>query len=191
MTTQQLSKHEPNVADSDATIQPVATTTGIGEEARQAWLDVFTAHRRIIRETEKRLQEADLPSLLWYDVLFALYDSAEGRMKQSTLATAVQVSPSGMSRLVDRMVLRGLIERQEVPGDRRAAELVLTDAAVDVMREIWQVYGGVLAESFAPAAAGDEATISRVFRDTSDSLEGICRTRMAEEEERQDADAAA
>lgn len=103
-------------------------------------------------------------------------------MTQAAIAARVQVSPSGLSRLVDRMVDRGLIQRKVATGDRRAAELVLTDAAEGVMRDIWEVYGGVLAEHFAPAVAGEEETVTRVFRDTSESLEGVCRTRRAEAE---------
>jgi hypothetical protein len=38
----------------------------------------------------------------------------------------------------------------------------------------------VLAEHFAPAVSGQEATVSRVFTETSESLEGTCRTRLEE-----------
>lgn len=103
-------------------------------------------------------------------------------MKQTALAARVQVSPSGLSRLVDRMVAKGVIERREVPGDRRAAELVVTDAGIELMREIWQIYGGVLAEHFAPAVHGSAAEVSRVFAATSESLEGTCDSRLADAE---------
>lgn len=178
MCLQLLSSHGfPNAAPT-ATIAVMASGV-IGEDAREAWGSVFNAHRRITREAERRLHEAGLPPLVWYDVLYTLRECPEGRMNQAALAARIQVSPSGLSRLIDRMVARGLLERQEAPGDRRAAELVLSDEATDLMRRIWSVYGGVLAEHFAPAAAGHEATIARVFEATSDSLEGVCRTRIA------------
>ena len=190
MFTQLLSKHMSRKpwqsAESGATIAAMATSP-IGEDTRQAWADVANAHRRVTRETERRLHEAGLPPLVWYDVMQTLCDCPEGRMTQTALATRVQVSPSGLSRLIDRMVARGLIERREVPGDRRAIELALLDEARALSQEIWQVYGGVLAEHFAPAAAGREATISGIFRETSDSLEGVCRTRIAEAEAEEDA----
>jgi DNA-binding MarR family transcriptional regulator len=180
MSTQLLLKHESKIAASDATIAPMATTTGIGEEARTAWSAVFNAHRRVTREAERRLQDAGLPPLTWYEVLAAVDQCPEGPMNQAALAAQVQVSPSGLSRLIYRMVARGLIERRHAPGDRRAAELVLTDEATAVMRQVWDVYGGVLAEHFGPAVAGHEATVAEVFSETSDSLEGICRTRLEE-----------
>ena len=178
-------------AADGATIAPMASTTSgapaartelLEEATRDAWKNVFDAHRRVTRETEKRLHEAGLPPLAWYDVIYTLYQSDEGRMKQTALAARVQVSPSGLSRLVDRMVARGVIERREVPGDRRAAELVVTEAGVELLREIWAIYGGVLAEHFAPAVQGKAADVSRVFAATSESLEGTCDTRLAEAE---------
>ena len=171
-----------------------ATPSGLPEGSRAAWEQTFVAHRAITRETEKRLQEAGLPPLAWYDVIYTLLGSdgsTECGMKQTALAARVQVSPSGLSRLIDRMVAKGVVVRREVPGDRRAAELVVTEDGVALLRDIWTVYGGVLEEHFAPAVAGNEETISKVFGETSDSLQGICETRIAEAEAECDAAEAA
>ncbi len=150
--------------------------------ARDAWAQAFVANRAITREVEKRLQESDLPPLLWYDVLYTLRGSDQGRMKQTALAARVQVSPSGLSRLLDRMVSRGVVRRCEVSGDRRATELVVTEEGDALLARIWEVYGGVLASHFAPAVAGREEEISQVFGEVADSLQGICETRIAEAE---------
>jgi len=171
-----------------------ATPSGLPEGSRAAWEQTFVAHRAITRETEKRLQEAGLPPLAWYDVIYTLLGSdgsTECGMKQTALAARVQVSPSGLSRLIDRMVAKGVVVRREVPGDRRAAELVVTEDGVALLRDIWTVYGGVLEEHFAPAVAGNEETITKVFGDTSDSLQGICETRIAAAEAECDAAEAA
>ena len=161
---------------------PAARTELLDEATREAWANVYLAHRRVTREAEKRLHDAGLPPLAWHDVIYTLYGCDEGRMKQTALAARVAVSPSGLSRLVDRMVARGVIERREVPGDRRAAELVVTDEGIALMRRIWEIYGGVLAEHFAPAVHGSAAEVSRIFAATSESLEGTCDSRLAEAE---------
>jgi DNA-binding MarR family transcriptional regulator len=172
-----------------------AAPSALGEEARAAWEQTFFAHRAITRETEKRLQDAGLPPLAWYDVIYTLLnsgdDSVECGMKQTALAARVQISPSGLSRLIDRMVAKGVVVRREVPGDRRAAELVVTNDGVALLEEIWTVYGGVLAEHFAPAVAGQEETVAKVYGDTADSLQGTCETRIAEAEAECDAAEAA
>ena len=188
---EKLLREDFTPAAADATIAPMAATRSgspaartelLDEATREAWANVFLAHRRVTREAEKRLHDAGLPPLAWHDVIYTLYQCDEGRMKQTALAARVQVSPSGLSRLVDRMVAKGVIERREVPGDRRAAELVVTDEGVALMREIWAIYGGVLAEHFAPAVHGSAAEVSRVFAATSESLEGTCDSRLAEAE---------
>ena len=56
-------------------------------------------------------------------------------------------------------------------------------AGVEMLNEIWAVYGGVLAEHFGPAVRGHENEISKVFGDTADSIQGICETRIAEAEQ--------
>ncbi|WP_329236324.1 MarR family winged helix-turn-helix transcriptional regulator [Actinoallomurus sp. NBC_01490] len=43
------------------------------------------------------------------------------------LARAVEISPSGLTRLVDRLVTRGLVSRVEDSWDRRVTHLVLTE----------------------------------------------------------------
>jgi DNA-binding MarR family transcriptional regulator len=43
------------------------------------------------------------------------------------LARAVEISPSGLTRLIDRLVTRGLVTRVEDAWDRRVTHLVLTE----------------------------------------------------------------
>jgi DNA-binding MarR family transcriptional regulator len=181
------SAQQSRAAAAGATIDGMATTptapaAALDQRAREAWAQAFSANRAITREVEKRLQEAGLPPLAWYDVMSTLFDCDEGKMKQTALAARVQVSPSGLSRLIDRMVAKGVVERREVPGDRRAAELVVTSAGTALLSEVRAVYTTVLEQHFAPAVAGHEAEITKVFGDTADSLQGICETRIAEAE---------
>jgi DNA-binding MarR family transcriptional regulator len=65
------------------------------------------------------------------------------------LAHAVALSPTGMSRFVDRVEAAGCVRRQPDPADRRALQVVLTDAGVDLLRRMWPVYERGIAEHFA------------------------------------------
>lgn len=151
--------------------RPGSGSTGpLKGPARDAWAALFVAQRLVIRETERRLAEAGLPPLAWYDVLYNLYVSAEEAPRQCNLAERIQLSPSGLSRLLDRMVERGVVERHEASGDRRAAELRVTEAGVELMREMWERYGRVIEEHFAPAAAGHEEELSEVLWATARSF---------------------
>jgi DNA-binding MarR family transcriptional regulator len=51
------------------------------------------------------------------------------------LATAVVLSKSGLTSLVDRLEREGLVERRPDPGDRRATRIVMTKAGEELFRE--------------------------------------------------------
>src|SRR5918994_1252168 len=80
--------------------------------------------RRITRE----LTAQGLPDLGWYDLLWAIRRSAGGRLRVNELAREVVLSPTAMSRFVDRAVAAGVVTRRPDPGDRRAPEGGLNDA---------------------------------------------------------------
>lgn len=53
--------------------------------------------------------------------------AADGGYTAARLAEAVGMSPSGLSRLVDRLVQRGLVARADDVWDKRVTHLVLTE----------------------------------------------------------------
>ena len=75
----------------------------------------------------------------------------------SDLADSVLLSRSGLSRLVDRMVGAGLIERARCPSDRRGAYAVLTPAGLTKLREAAPVHLRGVEEHFARHIDDDEA----------------------------------
>ncbi|HEY0304688.1 MAG TPA: MarR family transcriptional regulator, partial [Longimicrobiales bacterium] len=97
------------------------------------------------------------------DVLLNL-DDAGGSLRMGELAAAITFSKSGLTRLVDRLVAAGLVEREAVPEDRRALAVVLTTAgsarlraarAADkrVVYDLWMAHltaqdGAALASAF-------------------------------------------
>src|SRR5918996_77680 len=99
----------------------------IGEEHLRTWRAFLNAHSTMLRRISRDLDEAGLPPLTWYDVLAALRDAPEARLRQVDLAERVLLSHSGLSRLIDRIESAGLVERVRCPGDRRALNLVLTE----------------------------------------------------------------
>jgi MarR family 2-MHQ and catechol resistance regulon transcriptional repressor len=62
----------------------------------------------------------------WLGVLIRLGRSPGNRMRMSDLASAVALTSSGVTRLVDRIEAAGLITREACPTDRRVAWATLT-----------------------------------------------------------------
>ena len=62
-----------------------------------------------------------------YEVLVHLSEAPDRRVRMSELADRVVQSKSRLTQRIDRMVGRGLVERQQCPEDRRGTFAVLTD----------------------------------------------------------------
>jgi DNA-binding MarR family transcriptional regulator len=67
-------------------------------------------------------------SLADYEVLVALSETSERRLRMSDLAAILHLSPSGLTRRLDGLARRGWVRRERCPSDRRGTFAVLTDA---------------------------------------------------------------
>jgi DNA-binding MarR family transcriptional regulator len=59
-------------------------------------------------------------SMARYDVLMQLDTRGGGRLRLSELAATIVLSPSGLSKLLDRMEAAGLLRREPDPRDARS-----------------------------------------------------------------------
>ena len=114
-----------------------------------AWRKFLTAHLTLIEHIEQDLAAAELPPLSWYDVLFALSEAPEHKLRLHELAQAVLLSRSNITRLVDRLERAGLLQREQCKRDRRGAFAVITEAGLEMLERMWSVYGAGIAKYFA------------------------------------------
>src|SRR4051794_8591246 len=89
--------------------------TRLTDLERGAWIGFLWAHHVLVGELDDELRRAhDLP-LTSFDVLVQLDLSDEGQLRMSELADAVLLSRSGLTRLVERLESKGLLERRGGP----------------------------------------------------------------------------
>ena len=139
--------------------------TELEQSRLQAWRSFLTAHAALINRIEHELEEAELVPLAWYDVLLALYEAPNQRLRMNELADAIVLSRSGLTRLVDRLEAEGLLSRERCGTDRRGAYAVLTDKGLAALRRTWPVYEKGIVEHFARYISDEEArTITGVFQ---------------------------
>ncbi len=93
-----------------------------------AWRGLLRSHAALVRDLDAELNARHDLSLHEYEVLLTLADASDGRMRMSELASAVVLSQSGLTRLVDRLVRDGSVARVRCEGDRRGQNAELTDA---------------------------------------------------------------
>jgi DNA-binding MarR family transcriptional regulator len=121
----------------------------LDDETLGAWRAFLTAHAHLTRRISRDLAAADLPDLSWYDLLWALYSQPGRALRVNELAREVVLSPTAMSRFVDRVEAAGYVRREPDPADRRAQQVTITDAGVDLLRRMWPVYRAGIEDHFA------------------------------------------
>jgi DNA-binding MarR family transcriptional regulator len=102
--------------------------------ANDAWEALLSAHATLMKQfaAEDIWAEA---SMREYDVLYTLSKCPEP-VRLSELNRHVLLSQPALSRLVDRLADRGLVERCADPADGRGILLSLTDAGRAMQRQI-------------------------------------------------------
>jgi MarR family transcriptional regulator, 2-MHQ and catechol-resistance regulon repressor len=118
-------------------------------------------HRLLAERLGRELEEAAGIPLVFFDVLIHVGAAPDGRLTMSRLSTDVALTTGGVTRLVDRMVDAGLVERQNCPNDRRSIHVVLTPAGHDVMgRAIAAHAESIERHLITPLDAGDRAALA-------------------------------
>lgn len=133
-------------------------------QASMAWEALFRAQVTVLRA----LQADDVwspVSLREYDVLFALTNAPDRRLRLRELNQHVLLSQPSLSRLVDRLVAGGLLAREAAPDDGRGTVVVLTDAGAAVQREVGRRHAASIHRLLAPALDAGELDQLRVLAD--------------------------
>ena len=103
-------------------------------ERLRAWRLFFESALALIDVLGTELEQAAGIPMRWYDVLVQLEESPEG-IPMNLLAERILHSKSGLTRVVDRMEERGLVERVHPADDRRSILVGLTAKGTETMEE--------------------------------------------------------
>ncbi len=112
--------------------------TGTARLANDAWEALLTVHATFMKSFASAPIWNDV-SMKEYDVLYAL-TKAGGPVRLTDLHKGVLLSQPALSRMVDRLVDRELVERCDDPGDGRAVRIALTDAGRQCQREVGRAH---------------------------------------------------
>jgi DNA-binding MarR family transcriptional regulator len=103
-------------------------TGRLSAEELAAWRGFLRVHSALFHQLDADLSAADDLPLRSYEVLLLLEDAPQRRLRMSDLSRSVLLSPSGVTRLIDRLEREGLVERERCPDDGRGYNAVLTGA---------------------------------------------------------------
>jgi DNA-binding MarR family transcriptional regulator len=99
----------------------------LNETESRAWLGLLHAHASLVKQLDAELMAAHGLSLSAFEVLWRVEAADHGRLRMTELAELVLLSPSGLSRLVDRLEADKMIARVACPEDGRAINATITE----------------------------------------------------------------
>jgi DNA-binding MarR family transcriptional regulator len=116
-----------------------------------AWLALVRTQARLWDLVETQMRQDSGLTMPRYDVLMQL-DIAGGKLGLSELASTIVLSPSGLSKLLDRMEASGLLRREPDPRDARSTFAQITPRGRALVRKararhhawLQQAFGDVL-----------------------------------------------
>lgn len=134
----------------------------------EAWGALTRTHAAISLRLQEALAQGDFPPLPWYEVLAAVAEAPDQRMRMGDLAEALVITRGGLTKLVDRLVKAGLLERTFCETDRRVSYATLLPAGVNMLMEMRPVIVGELEIAFSANLSVERANELR------ETLDGVC-----------------
>lgn len=105
----------------------------------QAWEGLFRAQVTVMRQLSADPIFKTL-ALREYDVLFNLSRCPEGWTRLNDLNEHLLISQPSLSRMVDRLEAKGLVQRRRASCDHRGVELALTDSGAELQKVIGRAH---------------------------------------------------
>ncbi|MEV4777251.1 MarR family winged helix-turn-helix transcriptional regulator [Microbacterium sp. LTA6] len=113
--------------------------------AIEAWESLFRAQHELFGEMIADFDNAALTQAE-YDVLLTVTRCSDMTARLRDVNANMLISQPSVSRLVDRMVARGLVAKCPDPQDGRGAVIRATDAGAKAFRSLATVHGRTIAE---------------------------------------------
>jgi DNA-binding MarR family transcriptional regulator len=124
--------------------KPAGAGTGrpVRKQRLRLWIRLLLARQVIEAELRKRLRDGFDMTLPQFDVMAALDRNPDGMM-MTALSEALMVSNGNVTGIIDRLMAKGYVARENFAGDRRRFIVKLTPqgldrfSAVATMHESW------------------------------------------------------
>jgi MarR family 2-MHQ and catechol resistance regulon transcriptional repressor len=129
--------------------------------ALRTWIALARAHNAVSARATADVARHDL-TVAEFGVLEALYH--KGPMLLNEVQRRILVSSGGITYLVDRLEKRGLVERRDCPGDRRARFAALTPEGDRLLRDIFPAHAAVIRDALTPLSREDKREAIRLLR---------------------------
>jgi DNA-binding MarR family transcriptional regulator len=130
------------------------------------------AHASLTRELSAELVEAHGLTINDYGCLLLLSRAGEEGMRRIDIANELQLSPSGITRLLDRLEDQGLVGKGACKEDARVSYAILTDDGEAKIKEAWPEHVEAVERRVGAVLSPEEIrTLAELLGKLSDSEE--------------------
>ncbi len=124
--------------------------------ALTAWVRLLRAHAAIARTFNAQLQAEHRMTINDFEALLLLSHAPDAKLKRVELAERLQLTPSGVTRMLDGLQAAGWVEKGECASDARVTYAVLTPAG---------------REQLARASESHTTAVAALFNERFDEIE--------------------
>jgi DNA-binding MarR family transcriptional regulator len=148
----------------------------LSESDREVWRTFYLMRRQLDRALERQLQQDASISMPDYEILVALVNAPERRLRARDLGELVAWEKSRLSHHVSRMVQRGLIGKVECGDDARGVWVTMTEEGTRAVLAAMSEHTSALRTYFFDALRpGDLAMIKDVSGRVLDAIDSpVC-----------------
>lgn len=132
------------------------TTQWLNPAEQHAWRTFIRLHQKLTATLTRDLQAQSKLSGADYEILVALTDVPEGRLRPQDLAKEIDWEQSRLSHQIARMCKRGLLTRDECVEDGRGVLVAITPAGREVIEAAAPKHVATVRRLVIDALAPDE-----------------------------------
>ncbi len=133
-----------------------------------AWAALLRFSRLMLESVESDLKRADLPPLVWYDVLWELRKHQKTGLRQSEISEQMLLAKHNLSRLVDRLESQDLVERIACPDDGRSKSVHIKKGGIELLKRMWPIYETSIEQHFgSQLSVSDKRTLTKTLRNVN------------------------
>ena len=125
------------------------------------WVVLARAYGAVERRIELDVARHDLTGME-FGILEVLYH--KGPLLLGEIQRKVLVTSGGITYLVDRLVEKGLVKREECPEDRRARYAVLTPAGAALIARIFPEHAEAIDRALSGLTKKEQAEATKLLR---------------------------
>ena len=140
---------------------PSASAGTTPDGSLKLWVVLARAYAAMARQVETDISRHGLTPTE-FGILEVLHH--KGPLLLGEIQRKVLVTSGGTTYLVDRLVAKGLVERQDCPEDRRARYAVLTPTGEALIRRIFPAHANMIERAVGALTPDEQAVATSLLR---------------------------